>query len=161
MSRNGRRLVAAPAGGWALAAGAAEDPRTRADLLAAGARWIPAEPLRELMTGSRIVTYDGTGLDRAWTNHADGEFVASVRRTSLGSGTGQGRWRITDAGAYCVRIEWQWGVARHGERWCDKVYQVGERYYGLPHTDPVRPDHEVRARVIEIRKRIEQMPVQP
>jgi hypothetical protein len=142
----------------------AQEIATLADLQEHGAVVIRYESLKALMTGARVVTYlrRDRNIDRAWTNHPDGKFIAFWRRTGVASTGGQGEWRVDDRGPglYCVAIIWQTGVDSHEERWCAAVYRLGDRYYAVRRRGTI-PEPSAIADLIEIRPPIATAPMQP
>jgi hypothetical protein len=71
-----------------------------------------------------------------WENKPDGTFVASSDgRGSTGgknvSGTGNGTWKVTPEGRYCVAIQWN----RISEDWCRLMFKVADKYYGVGKLD--------------------------
>lgn len=111
---------------------------TLAELREAGGTPIEVPQLHELLSGSRITTFvtRDPGIDRSWTNHPDGRFLASWRRTGIVSIGGHGEWRIESRGGqslYCVRIDWQPSGARRPwqEQWCATLYRLGDEHFGV------------------------------
>lgn len=76
----------------------------------------------------------GTGGIRRWKNGADGKFIAS-RVPATGGGipvTGQGEWKLTDNGQYCVQIEWRPKARTEQENWCRVLWKLGDVIYLAP-----------------------------
>ena len=76
-----------------------------------------------------------TGGIRRWKNSSDGKFVAS-RVAAIGGGrpvTGQGEWKLTDNGQYCVQIEWR--PVKGGpeqENWCRTLWMYEDAIFLAP-----------------------------
>ena len=104
---------------------------TLGDLDAKGAERIEGPALKALVLDSRLVTYDPSGRDRAWNNVEDGTFIATVRRTGLGSTGGEGRWYLGPDDTYCVSIRWQSGTVSRQEAWCAVIDRLGNAHYGV------------------------------
>lgn len=104
------------------------------ELKARNAVQLDAAALKALMTGAKIRYMIPAGSTRAWSNDADGSFVASTDGRAAGVGigsiSGRGAWRVSDEGAYCVTIEWQGPRSQTTEKWCRRFYQLDGKYYG-------------------------------
>ena len=80
-----------------------------------------------IQPGASVEQINGsTGGIRRWTLEADGKFIASRVAATGGSRpvTGQGEWKLTENGQFCVQIEWR--PSRGGpeqENWCRVLYK--------------------------------------
>ena len=76
-----------------------------------------------------------TGGIRRWKNNSDGKFVAS-RTAATGVGrpvTGQGEWKLTDNGQYCVQIEWRlFNGGTDQENWCRTLWKYEDAIFLAP-----------------------------
>ena len=77
-----------------------------------------------------------TGGIRRWKNNSDGKFVASRIAATGGAGrpvTGQGEWKLTDNGQYCVQIEWRPnGRGPEQENWCRALWKYDNAIFLAP-----------------------------
>lgn len=109
---------------------------TYADVKAKSGAQLSAADLNQLMPGAKVVSRTQAGSTRMWENKPDGTFVASSDgRGSTGgknvSGTGNGTWKVTPEGRYCVAIQWN----RISEDWCRLMFKVADKYYGVGKLD--------------------------
>ncbi len=116
---------------------AAENFVTGQALLDGGAVKLSADELKSIIrVGVEVQTYaPGTGSYRLWTNDAGGTFIASRRGgTSESKSQGAGEWRVTDAGEYCVQIDWRTrkGAPDHTEKWCRVLWRYDGALYLAP-----------------------------
>lgn len=116
---------------------AAENYVTGQTLLDGGAVRLPAHELSSIIrVGVEVQTYaPGTGSYRLWTNDASGTFIASRRGgTSDSKSQGTGTWKVTDAGEYCVEIDWRTrkGAPDHTEKWCRVLWRFDGALYLAP-----------------------------
>ena len=71
---------------------------------------------------------------RRWKNNADGKFIAS-RVAAFGGGagvSGQGEWKLTENGQYCVQIEWRPRAGPEQENWCRTLWKYDGELYLAP-----------------------------
>jgi hypothetical protein len=71
---------------------------------------------------------------RRWKNNSDGKFIAS-RVAAFGGGaavSGQGEWKLTENGQYCVQIEWRPRAGPELESWCRTLWRVEDTLYLAP-----------------------------
>lgn len=92
---------------------------------------LSADELRQLFSGAIVkVTYEN-GNTVIWTNETDGTLSADWNSSpaSLVSRHhhrgGQGTWKVTDDGKYCVRIEWP----KNAVDWCRPVVKSDDGTY--------------------------------
>ena len=102
-----------------------------ADVKAKGGVQLSADDLKQLMPGTTLMSVTPAGSTRRWVNKADGTLVGSTdgRGYSGGRtqpGSGDGTWRLSDNGAYCVTIKWGVMVP---ENWCRYIFKAGDKYY--------------------------------
>lgn len=116
--------------GGAAIASAAEPTVPAQELIDMGAQRLSADSVKALLTvGSTLeVVAIASGRTRRWTHGADGSFVAVSHGISGTQATGQGIWRVTDDGQYCVEITWK----SVSEQWCRAVYRHGAATYLAP-----------------------------
>lgn len=90
-------------------------------------RLSPHEVTALLRAGTSIETVrPGDGNYLRWTNNADGSMVASGLVTGYNKPiTASGTWRVSDAGALCIELNWHPG----GEKWCRNLYLLGRNIY--------------------------------
>ena len=86
--------------------------------------------------GAQIQTFaPGSGSVRYWKNDESGKFIASRQGgTGNARSIGQGEWKITDSGQYCVVIEWRTarGAPDNSEQWCRVPYRHDGEIYLAP-----------------------------
>ena len=116
---------------------------TLADIKGKGAAQLSAEELKQLMPGARVISRTHAGSTRRWENETDGTLVASSDVIGKGSGrahpaSGQGSWRVTDQGTYCVSIDWR----RAPEQWCRHIFKAVGKYYGVTKLEDPAPAQE-------------------
>jgi Protein of unknown function (DUF995) len=109
---------------------AAEPTVTAQELIDQGAQRLPADAVKTMLTaGSTVeVVAIASGRTRRWTHGADGKFVAVSHGQSGTQATGQGVWRVSDDGQYCVEIAWK----NVSEQWCRAIYRHGAATYLAP-----------------------------
>ena len=105
---------------------------TLADVKANGGVELSAADLKELMPGAKVISRTQAGSTRTWQNKLDGTLSASsdgrgVTGGRNGYATGEGTWKISDNGRWCVKINWPHLV----DDWCRVMYKVGGKYYGV------------------------------
>jgi len=107
-----------------------EPPRTKGELLRAGAIALDEPDLQRLMKGARVRVVPPDGVGRVWVNRENGTLSATRDRREVWSANGTGTWRL-DGNTYCVHVNWQTGAQSWVERNCGFVYRLGERLYGV------------------------------
>ncbi len=113
-----KRLV----GGCLLVALAACDPPAPlgpAIVVPAEPGLSPAEISKEIVGNTGTGPMSGTAAIYSIYIAPDGTALAK-----LPTGIDQGRWRISDDGAWCVR----WERFRGGQEYCQRIYKRGEFY---------------------------------
>lgn len=106
---------------------------TLADVKAKNAVQLSADELKQLMPGAKVVSLTNAGSTRNWENNPNGTFVASsdAKGTSGGRArpsSGNGTWKVSDKGAFCVTIQWSGMTA---EEWCRYIFKANDKYYGF------------------------------
>lgn len=116
--------------GSAGTAVAAEPTVAAQELIDKDAQRLPADAVKTLLAPGSTVELVAivSGRTRRWTHGADGKFVAVSHGQSGTQATGQGIWRVTDDGQYCVEIAWK----NVSEQWCRAVYRHGAATYLAP-----------------------------
>lgn len=120
-----------------FSAGSSAQSANMAEVLASGAKRLTPEEVYGLVVGAKTVFQTVAGDERIWTNHPDGQFVASV--AAGGSGrqfirTFPGDWEITPSGAYCVRITYS---TVNVDRFCRFLYPYNGAHYAFgPNAKP-------------------------
>ena len=102
------------------------------DVKAKGGVQLDVRELRDLMPGAKVVSRTQAGSTRSWQNRPDGTFTATSdgRGQSGGRNTyasGEGTWRVTDDGKWCVTIQWP----RSPDNWCRYMFRLDDKYYGV------------------------------
>jgi hypothetical protein len=118
---------------------AAESTILGGDLFDKGKK-LSADEIKTIITNDvEVEQINGsTAGIRRWKNNADGKFVAS-RVAAFGGGaavTGQGEWKLTENGQYCVQIEWRPRTGPQLENWCRTLWRLEDTLYLAP-TDRV------------------------
>ena len=106
---------------------------TLADVKAKNAAQLSADDLKQLMPGAKVVSFTNAGSTRNWENNPNGTFAASSdSKGSVGGrarpSSGNGTWKVSDKGQYCVTIQWS-GMT--SEDWCRYIYKATDKYYGF------------------------------
>jgi len=87
------------------------------------------DELQQLLPGAKMSSTNSRGNTRAWANDPDGTFTSSNDNHASSHGRpsyGQGKWRISDDGRYCVVIDWQ---RADTEQWCRFIIRTTDGYY--------------------------------
>lgn len=105
---------------------------TLGDVKAKGGVQLTAQQLRDLMPGANVVSRTQGGSTRSWQNGGDGTFIATSDGRGQSGGrnayaSGEGTWRVTEAGQWCVTIKWP----RSPDNWCRYMFRLDDRYYGV------------------------------
>jgi Protein of unknown function (DUF995) len=110
---------------------ASAEPVTYAEVKAKNATRLSAGDLKRLMPGAKVVSRSNAGSTRHWQNRPDGTLVASSdNKGSDGRArptAGNGTWRVSDKGAYCVTIKWNMA----SEAWCRYIVKAGDKLYAF------------------------------
>ena len=106
---------------------------TLAEIKAKNAVQLTTDQLNQLMPGAKVISRTSAGSTRNWENNANGTFVASSDAKGTAGGrarpsSGNGTWKVSDKGQYCVTIQWG-GMT--GEEWCRYIFKDGAMYYGF------------------------------
>lgn len=129
-------LVSATLVAFSVVAFSAEQTVLGGDIFDKGSK-LSIDEIKSMITvDTEVEQINGsTGGIRRWKNNADGKFIAS-RQAAFGGGTpvsGQGEWKLTDNGQYCVQIEWR---PRRGgpeqENWCRTLWRLDDAIYLAP-----------------------------
>jgi Protein of unknown function (DUF995) len=129
-------LISAALAAFSAVAYSAEKTVLGGDIFEKGSKLSIDEIKTIIVADTEVEQINGnTGGIRRWKNNADGKFVAS-RQAASGSGTvvtGQGEWKLTETGQYCVQIEWR---TRSGgpeqENWCRTLWRLEGVIYLAP-----------------------------
>jgi hypothetical protein len=113
-----------------------------------GGQKLSTDELRRIFPGATTTSLSDKGT-RRWHNSPDGKFVAhgynpNTTTPRAQSYQGFGTWEITEAGRYCVNIEWP----KSEEKWCRVVFRLGEKYYWTDQPD----DPNARAKEFELKQ---------
>ncbi len=89
---------------------------------------------------------------RRWRNNPNGKFIASRVAASGGGAavTGEGEWKLTENGQYCVQIEWRPRAGPQLENWCRTLWKFEDALYLAP-TD-LEPNRERKYGQIKFKK---------
>ena len=119
-----------------ISAQSADSTALGSDLFDKGKKLSVDEIKALIVVDSEVEQINGsTGGIRRWKNNSDGKFVAS-RSAANGVGrpvTGQGEWKLTDGGQYCVQIEWR--PSKSGpdqENWCRTLWKYEDAIFLAP-----------------------------
>lgn len=120
-----------------LGTGASAQSANLAEVLASGAKRLTPDEVYNLVVGAKTVFQTVAGGERIWTNHQNGQFVASVADGASGRQfikSFQGDWKITPDGAYCVRIVYS---SVNVDRFCRFLYPYNGAHYAFgPNAQP-------------------------
>jgi hypothetical protein len=128
---------------FALCNAASADITNYADVKANGGVELSTAELKELMLGAKVVSRTQAGSTRSWQNKQDGTLTASSDGRGVTGGrnayaTGEGTWKVSDSGRWCVKIDWP----RNADDWCRMMFKVGNKYYGVSRLEDNAPTME-------------------
>jgi len=105
-----------------------EAPATLGDLDPKDRVTLSREELVRLLPGARLKRFSARGSPQDWTNRANGTLTATSEYGGKIPLVAEGKWRITDEGRFCVRIEWP---GYDPEDWCRLIVKSGGKYFAV------------------------------
>ena len=121
----------------AAGAARAQEAMTLSDLESKNPRRLTRDELQQMLPEAKVTRHNSrTGNTAKWTNTPGGKMYAASDNRMSGLGISKptpGTWNISDAGQWCVTIQWR---VLPPEDWCAQMFQTSDGVYAAYSAGP-------------------------